>query len=40
MKKPLSVPTELRPPIDGDKIATDSKDENIIFNEEVNTNDP
>ncbi len=40
-KKPLSVPPnfELRPPIDGDKIATDSKDENIIFNEEVNTNE-
>ena len=40
-KKPLSVPPnfELRPPIDGDKIAIDSKDENIIFNEEVNTNE-
>ena len=40
-KKPLEVPPnfELRPPIDGDKIATDSKDENIIFNEEVNTNE-
>ncbi len=40
-KKPLDVPPnfELRPPIDGDKIATDSKDENIIFNEEVNTNE-
>ncbi len=40
-KRPLDVPPnfELRPPIDGDKIATDSKDENIIFNEEVNTNE-
>ena len=40
-KKPLDVPPnfELRPPIDGDKIVADSKDENIIFNEEVNINE-
>ena len=40
-QKPLDVPPnfELRPPIDGDKVITDSKDENIIFNEEVNTNE-
>ena len=38
-QKPLAVPPnfELRPPIDGDKIVVDPKDENIIFNEEVNT---
>ena len=40
-KKPLDIPPnfELRPPIDGDKIVADSEDENIIFNEEVNTNE-
>ena len=40
-QKPLDVPPnfELRPPIDGDKVITDSKDENIIFNEEVNINE-
>ena len=40
-QKPLAVPPnfELRPPIDGDKIVVDPKDENIIFNEEVNTSE-
>ena len=40
-QKPLDVPPnfELRPPIDGDKVVRDSKDEDIIFNEEVNINE-
>ena len=40
-QKPLAVPPnfELRPPIDGDKIVTDSNDENIIFNEVANKNE-
>ena len=39
--KPLAVPPnfELRPPIDGVTVITDSKNENNIFNEEVNTDE-
>ncbi len=40
-QKPLDVPPnfELRPPIDGEKVVRDSKDKDIIFNEEVNINE-